>query len=414
MGHRKNYGRNYFLNQSIQSHRNLSNGFRTSPPSPSLRPLSHSSPVRQSSTRAPRRSLWGNGGSCNNCSANEDRPTLCGRNKHYKWPVTFGNSMKSLNCLSLGCNGIKSISTNEESIKDSNVGSGKKVLPRLSNPLRYKTELCRSFEESGDCRFGQACTFAHGLRELRAVLRHPRYKTDLCRTYHGAGYCQYGARCHFIHDPDEDGIAALRGFKSHSQLDGLSRTVSSMSPKPVNVDNLIIRNLQQFHANKAAEDRLTFLNSSGNSNEQLSSTGYGNEQLSSIGELYPDFPSLNMLTIGQNGLSGSTSESHLQDNYFGTSDDLSESSINYMDMKPPIKEGTEVGRYLLPCSGKRFDATSELPNLFPFTYLDAEHSSRDIWRLGETSTQYKTVIGNPMEVSRSLQIPSIEELIHMP
>ncbi|MPC70968.1 Zinc finger protein 36, C3H1 type-like 1 [Portunus trituberculatus] len=140
--------------------------------------------------------------------------------------------MKSLNCLSLGCNGIKSISTNEESIKDSNVGSGKKVLPRLSNPLRYKTELCRSFEESGDCRFGQACTFAHGLRELRAVLRHPRYKTDLCRTYHGAGYCQYGAR--------------------------------------------------------------------------------------------------------------------------------------------------------------------------------------DIWRLGETSTQYKTVIGNPMEVSRSLQIPSIEELIHMP
>ncbi|KAK8381899.1 hypothetical protein O3P69_015124 [Scylla paramamosain] len=233
MGHRKNYGRNYFLTQSIQSHRNMSNGLGASPPSPSLRPLSHSSPVRQSSTRAPRRSLWGNGG--NNCSRNEERPTVCGRNKHYKWPGNFGNSMKSLNCLSFSSNGVKSISSdsgsisspNEGSCKDSSIGSSKKVsTPRLSNPLRYKTELCRSFEESGDCRFGEACTFAHGLRELRAVLRHPRYKTDLCRTYHGAGYCQYGARCHFVHDPEEaTGVAALRGYKLRSQLGGLEEEI---------------------------------------------------------------------------------------------------------------------------------------------------------------------------------------------
>uniref|UniRef100_A0A0P4WDE9 C3H1-type domain-containing protein n=1 Tax=Scylla olivacea TaxID=85551 RepID=A0A0P4WDE9_SCYOL len=416
MGHRKNYGRNYFLTQSIQSHRNMSNGLGASPPSPSLRPLSHSSPVRQSSTRVPRRSLWGNGG--NNCSRNEERPIVCGRNKHYKWPGNFGNSMKSLNCLSLSSNGVKSISSdsgsisspNEGSCKDSSIGSSKKVsTPRLSNPLRYKTELCRSFEESGDCRFGEACTFAHGLRELRAVLRHPRYKTDLCRTYHGAGYCQYGARCHFVHDPEEaTGVAALRGYKLRSQLGGLGRTVSAVSERPVNADNLIARNLQRLHAYRTAEERLSFLNSS----------DYGNEQLNSIGNLSPDFLSLNMLTIGQNSLSGLTSESHLQDNFFGTSDDLAESlSINYMNMKAPNKEGTEVGRYTLPCNGKWFDANSEIPTLCALTYLDAQHSpSRggDIWRLGEASTQTKTIIGNPMEVSRSLQIPSITELIHMP
>lgn len=159
MGHRKNHGRNYFLNQTIQSHRNLSNGFRTSPPSPSLRPLSHSSPVHQPNSRI-RRSLWGSGSHCHSCHANEDRPTVCGRNKHYKWPVNFNNSMKSINCLSLGSNGVKNISNDsgsiisasEGSVRDTSIGSGRKVLPRLSNPLRYKTELCRSFEENGDCR----------------------------------------------------------------------------------------------------------------------------------------------------------------------------------------------------------------------------------------------------------------------
>ena len=59
-------------------------------------------------------------------------------------------------------------------------------------------------------RFGDSCTFAHGLSELRAVPRHPRYKTELCRTYHRNGVCQYGTRCHFIHDSDENAFNPLR------------------------------------------------------------------------------------------------------------------------------------------------------------------------------------------------------------
>jgi Zinc finger C-x8-C-x5-C-x3-H type (and similar) len=40
----------------------------------------------------------------------------------------------------------------------------------------YKTELCRSWEEKGTCRYGNKCQFAHGEDELRKVPRHPKVK----------------------------------------------------------------------------------------------------------------------------------------------------------------------------------------------------------------------------------------------
>jgi len=63
----------------------------------------------------------------------------------------------------------------------------------------YKTELCRSFEETGTCRYGMKCQFAHGRAELRHVSRHPKYKTEVCKTFHTIGTCPYGKRCRFIH-----------------------------------------------------------------------------------------------------------------------------------------------------------------------------------------------------------------------
>ncbi|XP_012873359.1 PREDICTED: zinc finger protein 36, C3H1 type-like 2 [Dipodomys ordii] len=65
------------------------------------------------------------------------------------------------------------------------------------NSTRYKTELCRPFEESGTCKYGEKCQFAHGFHELRSLTRHPKYKTELCRTFHTIGFCPYGPRCHF-------------------------------------------------------------------------------------------------------------------------------------------------------------------------------------------------------------------------
>jgi len=68
---------------------------------------------------------------------------------------------------------------------------------------RYKTEMCRPFEETGHCRYGSKCQFAHGSHELRSLNRHPKYKTELCRTFHSTGFCSYGQRCNFITNDDE-------------------------------------------------------------------------------------------------------------------------------------------------------------------------------------------------------------------
>jgi len=76
------------------------------------------------------------------------------------------------------------------------------------NPARYKTELCRQFEEHGSCRYGDKCQFAHGVAEMRSLARHPKYKTEMCRTFHTTGFCPYGLRCHFIHNDDERRAAA--------------------------------------------------------------------------------------------------------------------------------------------------------------------------------------------------------------
>jgi len=70
----------------------------------------------------------------------------------------------------------------------------------------YKTELCRSFEETGTCRYGSKCQFAHGYAELRPAPRHPKYKTEICKTFHSVGTCPYGTRCRFIHTSPSDNI----------------------------------------------------------------------------------------------------------------------------------------------------------------------------------------------------------------
>ncbi|KAK1269233.1 Zinc finger CCCH domain-containing protein 15 [Acorus gramineus] len=62
-----------------------------------------------------------------------------------------------------------------------------------------KTELCNKWQETGSCPYGARCQFAHGITELRPVIRHPRYKTEVCRMVLHGLRCPYGHRCHFRH-----------------------------------------------------------------------------------------------------------------------------------------------------------------------------------------------------------------------
>lgn len=112
---------------------------------------------------------------------------------------------------SVGVLGKKSTSSGGTSIKVIRVNSASKAYVKVKSPddtkggglSRYKTELCRPFQDYGYCKYGDKCQFAHGEHELRIVPRHPKYKTELCRTYHTRGFCPYGSRCHFIHQLDE-------------------------------------------------------------------------------------------------------------------------------------------------------------------------------------------------------------------
>lgn len=88
----------------------------------------------------------------------------------------------------------------------------------MASPNRYKTELCRGYQETGSCKYGSKCQFAHGEAELRGLYRHPKYKTEPCRTFYNFGYCPYGSRCHFIHeDKLSGGQAASAKFPNQQQ-----------------------------------------------------------------------------------------------------------------------------------------------------------------------------------------------------
>lgn len=67
------------------------------------------------------------------------------------------------------------------------------------NQGMFKTELCNKWQETGECPYGEHCQFAHGIGELRPVIRHPRYKTEVCRMVLAGDPCPYGHRCHFRH-----------------------------------------------------------------------------------------------------------------------------------------------------------------------------------------------------------------------
>ncbi|GFQ64586.1 mRNA decay activator protein ZFP36L1, partial [Trichonephila clavata] len=58
----------------------------------------------------------------------------------------------------------------------SETGTDRRVVQ--SNSSRYKTELCRPFEENGSCKYGDKCQFAHGKKELRNMVRHPSTKPN--------------------------------------------------------------------------------------------------------------------------------------------------------------------------------------------------------------------------------------------
>jgi len=79
-----------------------------------------------------------------------------------------------------------------------------------SVPSLYKTRLCRTFMERGNCPYGEKCDFAHGTKDLSYdITKHPKYRTKLCRSFQDTGNCIYGDRCCFSHSLARTGILGL-------------------------------------------------------------------------------------------------------------------------------------------------------------------------------------------------------------
>ncbi|RWS27778.1 hypothetical protein B4U80_10329 [Leptotrombidium deliense] len=110
------------------------------------------------------------------------------------------------------------VNTHSVAMKDK-----RKLPPPPKNSImfssRYKTEICRQFEELGQCEYGERCLFAHGSYELRDLPnRHPKHKTQECNAYAEQGFCTFGPRCSFIHKkPDIESIIDEMQQKSKSE-----------------------------------------------------------------------------------------------------------------------------------------------------------------------------------------------------
>jgi hypothetical protein len=145
-------------------------------------------------------------------------------------PLTSSNSVANCNAASH----LKSVSSSREhrkldrSVSEPADRSQSNVRPAPPNSSRYKTELCRPFEENGTCKYGDKCQFAHGVGELRTLTRHPKYKTELCRTFHTTGFCPYGPRCHFIHNSEDSKKCLLNTLQNNGSNTG---NVSISSPR---------------------------------------------------------------------------------------------------------------------------------------------------------------------------------------
>lgn len=74
----------------------------------------------------------------------------------------------------------------------------------MKNQIKYKTELCKNWIETGKCSYSVRCMFAHGYHELSIgqskVQEEQATKKQPCGKFHNELYCSYGSRCLYTHD----------------------------------------------------------------------------------------------------------------------------------------------------------------------------------------------------------------------
>jgi len=85
------------------------------------------------------------------------------------------------------------------------------------NKELFKTKLCRNFKNSGTCRYGDRCQFAHGSLDTKHMAKSKKYKTKQCINFFSSGICYYGSMCQFNHCTKKHILEKLRLSQVHSR-----------------------------------------------------------------------------------------------------------------------------------------------------------------------------------------------------
>ena len=106
--------------------------------------------------------------------------------------------------------------------------------------IKYKTELCKFYELTGKCKYGDNCAYAHGKENLRSkVTNTTAYRTKKCIQFFENGYCPYGSRCQFQHqlknnivnNPYDRGMSYKKILEIISKIENI-RNIKKLVGKP--------------------------------------------------------------------------------------------------------------------------------------------------------------------------------------
>jgi hypothetical protein len=152
---------------------------------------------------------------------------------------------------------------------------------------KYKTMMCRHFEQTGNCQLGPKCHFAHGKEELRkitdplppTVALEPQktpsmpqaqsfnasnnavpsnYKTVKCK-YFEQGYCKFNQSCSFAHG-DQDIRTPQENATMPTTMPYQMPSIPQQTASPMNDQaaqnavaqqqiQYLIQQMEQYHAN---------------------------------------------------------------------------------------------------------------------------------------------------------------------
>jgi hypothetical protein len=134
----------------------------------------------------------------------------------------------------------------------------------------YRTKLCFSVDNGGDCPHGKDCTFAHNIEELR---RRQCQFQDECRfvrfingTWQNVGH---GKKCHWLHPEEEiESYNSRMGFgiAPHPPLTPPPHPPLTPPPHPPRDENVVcvspdeaIRILEDILANRVSDVRMRII-----------------------------------------------------------------------------------------------------------------------------------------------------------